>query len=53
MAIKLDLEKAFDRMEWNFRKDTLTLPPPWIKLILSPLAFALSFAPASDANATS
>lgn len=24
MAIKLDLEKAFDRMEWNFRKDTLT-----------------------------
>ena len=38
MAIKIDLEKAYDRLEWHFIKDVLELyrlPPSLIKLIMS------------------
>ena len=38
MAIKIDLEKAYDRLEWNFVRDMLLLfkvPDPLIKLIMS------------------
>jgi hypothetical protein len=36
MAIKIDLEKAFDRLSWDFIKDTLTdigLPSSFINLV--------------------
>ncbi|GKV18315.1 hypothetical protein SLEP1_g28713 [Rubroshorea leprosula] len=38
MIVKLDLEKAFDRLEWSFIKEALifsNLPPLMIKLIMS------------------
>ena len=38
MAIKIDLENAYDRLDWNFVRDMLTLfkvPPLLSKLILS------------------
>ena len=38
MAIKIDLKKAYDRLEWSFIKDTLSLfrfPSHLIKLIMS------------------
>jgi hypothetical protein len=38
MAIKIDLEKAYDRLEWNFIRLTLkyfNLPQWWIDLIMS------------------
>lgn len=38
MAIKLDLRKAFDKLEWPFIRDMLhsiNLPPKLIKIILS------------------
>ncbi|KAK8934810.1 hypothetical protein KSP39_PZI014724 [Platanthera zijinensis] len=37
MAIKIDLEKAFDRMQWSFVKRALlafNFPPQWINLIM-------------------
>lgn len=37
MAIKIDLEKAYDRVSWTFLRDTLVafnFPPSWIKLII-------------------
>ena len=38
MAIKIDLEKTFDRLEWSFIRQTLiffNFPPDWITLIMS------------------
>ena len=38
MTIKIDLEKVYDRIEWSFIKDTLSLfrfPSHLIKLIMS------------------
>lgn len=38
MAIKIDLEKAFDRLKWEFIEDTLfnaNLPPRLVRLIMS------------------
>ena len=38
MAIKLDLEKAYDRLEWHFIRDVLNLynlPQDTVKLIMS------------------
>ena len=38
MAIKIDLKKAYNRLEWNFIRDVLELyrlPPSLIKLIMS------------------
>ena len=38
MAIKIDLEKAYDRLEWHFIRDVLNLynlPQDTVKLIMS------------------
>jgi hypothetical protein len=38
LAIKIDLEKAYDRLEWSFIRHTLIFfkfPPPWVELIIS------------------
>jgi hypothetical protein len=38
MALKIDLEKAYNRLEWSFIRHTLQFihfPPSWIDLILS------------------
>ena len=38
MTIKIDLEKVYDRLEWSFIRDTLSLfrfPSHLIKLIMS------------------
>lgn len=38
MALKLDLDKAYDRLEWSFIKGTLEffqIPPILIKLIMN------------------
>lgn len=38
MMIKLDLEKAYDRLNWNFLKDTLHcigLSDSWVNLIMN------------------
>lgn len=37
MAIKIDLEKAFDKLEWNFIRlmlNSINLPQPLISIIL-------------------
>ncbi|OMO83955.1 reverse transcriptase [Corchorus olitorius] len=37
IAIKVDLEKAYDRIKWSFLQQVLEeiqLPPPWVKLIM-------------------
>lgn len=42
-VIKVDLEKAYDRLNWNFIKDTLTLaglPFDIIRLIMDYISFA-------------
>ena len=44
MAIKIDLEKAYDRLEWHFIRDVLELyrlPPSLIKLIMSCVSSSL------------
>ena len=43
MAIKIDLEKAYDQLEWSFIRDTLTLfkiPNHLITLIISCVSFS-------------
>ena len=43
MAIKIDLEKAYDRLEWSFIRRTLqhfNLPQWWIDLIMSCISFS-------------
>ncbi|OMO50810.1 reverse transcriptase [Corchorus capsularis] len=37
MAVKIDLEKAYDRVSWDFLRDTImafNFPPSWINLII-------------------
>lgn len=44
MAIKIDLGKAYDRLEWNFIRDTFTLfnvPPYLINVIMSCVSSSL------------
>lgn len=41
MLLKLDLEKAYDRIRWDFLEDTLTaarLPDKWIRWIMTCVA---------------
>ena len=43
MAIKIDLEKAYDRLEWNFIQDVLllyNLPSSMVDLIMSCISFS-------------
>ena len=43
MAIKIDLEKAYDRLEWNFIQDVLllyNLPSSMVDLTMSCISFS-------------
>lgn len=45
MLLKLDLEKAFDKLEWSFIKNTLhyfNIPAPLISLIMSSISILIN-----------
>lgn len=46
MAIKIDLEKAYDKLEWGFIKERLictNLPMDLVELIMSCISFVSTF----------